>query len=550
MNLIQNLLPITLLHKSYTLQRFKDDAIAGITVSTVMIPQAIAYAFLANVSANSGLYSAFIAAVIQLFFGRYPFNSFGPAAVVALMVGNSLLSCVYTLKEAGFDTHQDGADRIWEEYPLIIPLNDLLTFSVGISLILFQVFRMSKLFNILMPPVLVASFTSAATLAVMTSQIKGMLGVSIPPVTGSFVIMKTYYQIIINLHSLNWASVLVSIVSFILIFGLLNFESNIVQGITKIWHKITQRPQSTNTSTFSLPVILITIIIMSALTFLTDLEHNFGLKVVGKLQSGLPSISLPWKIFEIVPTDLHCTMIVSLLPNVISIVVILFVSLQSILQAFPFPRESNEDVIIDEIPILRSTSDRELENQTQPSEPLVEDTQWSFETNEIITLSLISIVGSFFQCFTPSSSLSKSALLATLTNATSNIANGVCGLFVGLSILFLAKLIYYIPMACLSAVIISALISTLKKIILGQQLIIKAWKLRDFDSIEAILVWLVTFLGVVLFDPTLGIMMGIFTVLTSKASRICVSKYRERATVEEPSEEATSPITEDLQNFK
>ena len=499
---------------------------------------------LANVSANAGLYTAFFSAILQLLFGKFPFNSFGPAAVAALIVGNAVLGCVYTLKDLGFEvTGSEG--RIFEEFPLILPINSFLTFAVGIGLLLFQIFRISRVLNILMPKVLVSSFTSAASIAIVTSQFKGLLGVKIPLATGMFTVPKTYYDVVLNLGSTNWIAVGVSSASFVLIFGLQYLEPTILKSTSGCYQFL----KGTTTDEFadpavnivdkkprgSLPVILITVIIISMATYIARLDELFDLKVVGKLQSGLPAMILPWEIFGIVPTSLHGSVVFSLLPSVISIILTLFASLQSVLQSFPYQIESPEEQL-DEVPIMRASesgsnsSHSRAEMNSGADIAAAENTSeaWNEQSNEILTLSFASLVGSFFNCFAPSPSLSRSAILATLTKATSNVAAGVCAIFLGISSVFLTGLIYYIPMACLSAIVITSLIGTLKRTNLGYYLLREAFEQKDFESIQGAIIWVMTFVGGVVIDPTVGVMMGIGSVIISKALIFSIRKWKPR----------------------
>lgn len=66
------------------------DLIAGITIGLTMMPQSIAYASLAELTAQYGLYSAFMGSLIYVFFGTIKEVSIGPTSLM------SLLSLSYT----------------------------------------------------------------------------------------------------------------------------------------------------------------------------------------------------------------------------------------------------------------------------------------------------------------------------------------------------------------------------------------------------------------------------------------------------------------------
>lgn len=71
---------------NYTRVDFISDFIAGITVGLTMMPQAIAYAALAGLPAQYGLYTAFIGSFAYMFFGTIKEVSVGPTSLMALLV--------------------------------------------------------------------------------------------------------------------------------------------------------------------------------------------------------------------------------------------------------------------------------------------------------------------------------------------------------------------------------------------------------------------------------------------------------------------------------
>src|SRR5512132_3669962 len=71
-------------------ENLKYDVIAGITVSLVAIPQALAYAQLAGVPPLYGLYAAFIPTIVGVLFGSMPMLSTGPVAMTSLLTATSV----------------------------------------------------------------------------------------------------------------------------------------------------------------------------------------------------------------------------------------------------------------------------------------------------------------------------------------------------------------------------------------------------------------------------------------------------------------------------
>ncbi len=74
----------------FTAQSVREDIIAGVTVSLVAIPQALAYAQLAGVPPYYGLYAAFIPTIIGVLFGSSAILSTGPVAMTSLLTAASI----------------------------------------------------------------------------------------------------------------------------------------------------------------------------------------------------------------------------------------------------------------------------------------------------------------------------------------------------------------------------------------------------------------------------------------------------------------------------
>ncbi|OJJ47828.1 hypothetical protein ASPZODRAFT_151268 [Penicilliopsis zonata CBS 506.65] len=76
----------------YNLQWFVGDLVAGITVGAVVVPQGMAYAELAELPVEYGLYSSFMGVLIYWFFATSKDITIGPVAVLSMLVGNIILS--------------------------------------------------------------------------------------------------------------------------------------------------------------------------------------------------------------------------------------------------------------------------------------------------------------------------------------------------------------------------------------------------------------------------------------------------------------------------
>ncbi|RGP65618.1 family sulfate permease [Fusarium longipes] len=95
-----SLLPFMNWISHYNLQWLAGDLVAGITIGAVVVPQGMAYAMLANLEPQFGLYSSFIGAMIYWIFGTSKDISIGPVAVLSTVVGN----VVHDIQNSGQET--------------------------------------------------------------------------------------------------------------------------------------------------------------------------------------------------------------------------------------------------------------------------------------------------------------------------------------------------------------------------------------------------------------------------------------------------------------
>ncbi|GJN30574.1 hypothetical protein PR202_gb18888 [Eleusine coracana subsp. coracana] len=93
---LQQVFPVLEWGRGYNLGKFKGDLISGLTIASLCIPQDIAYAKLAGLPPQYGLYSSFVPPLIYALMGSSRDIAIGPVAVVSLLLG--------TLLDAEFDS--------------------------------------------------------------------------------------------------------------------------------------------------------------------------------------------------------------------------------------------------------------------------------------------------------------------------------------------------------------------------------------------------------------------------------------------------------------
>ncbi len=152
-------LRLTPLSESYGTANLRQEAIAGLTVAALVVPQGMAYALLAGLPPAMGLYASILPMIVYALAGSGRQTSVGPVTVDSLM----LVLGLSTLATAG-----SGA---------FIALAVLLTAMIGAIQLAMGALRLGFLVNFLSYPVL-AGFTSAAAVITVLGQLKHVLGVS------------------------------------------------------------------------------------------------------------------------------------------------------------------------------------------------------------------------------------------------------------------------------------------------------------------------------------------------------------------------------------
>lgn len=143
-------LPITQWLPQYTWNFFLHDLMAGLTVGMTAIPQGIAYAVVAGLEPQYGLYAGFMGSFMYVFFGSTKDITVGPTAIMALMTQTYVLNY--------------GPD-----------FAVLLTFLSGCMITLFGLLQLGFVVDFISMPVTIG-FTSAAAITIATSQLKGLFG--------------------------------------------------------------------------------------------------------------------------------------------------------------------------------------------------------------------------------------------------------------------------------------------------------------------------------------------------------------------------------------
>ncbi len=184
---------------NYTVSDLRIDALSGLTVALVLIPQSMAYAQLAGLPPYYGLYASFLPPMIASLFGSSRQLATGPVAVVSLMTSASLAP----LATAGSEGY--------------IVYAILLALMVGVFQFSLGVLRLGLVVNFLSHPV-VNGFTNAAAIIIATSQLSKMFGVNVDNAPHHYETIIKVVQAAI--HYTHWPTLAMGVLAFAIMYGL------------------------------------------------------------------------------------------------------------------------------------------------------------------------------------------------------------------------------------------------------------------------------------------------------------------------------------------
>ena len=260
LDIVRILFPISQWIGYYNKNWFKRDILAGVTVSILLIPQALAYAVLAGLPEVWGLYASAIPIFIYSIFGTSSIACIGPVAPTAIMVSNAVSNLMP-------DNLDENSQEYMDEY---FSITVTVTLLAGIALTILGILKVGGIVQLLSKPVMTGFIMSAACI-IFANQLKGLLGLEMGRYS-SFIL--TIVNVFINIHTINWWTTLVSILSLILLL------------LPKI-------PATKKHIPRWFPLALVVIVLVTILSYVFKFE-KVGIKVVGgNIKSGFPTPTLP-----------------------------------------------------------------------------------------------------------------------------------------------------------------------------------------------------------------------------------------------------------------
>ncbi len=259
---LQRYIPALNWLRNYQSKHLFGDITAGIIVTSLLIPQGMAYALLAGLPPQIGLYASILPAIIYPLLGTSQVLAVGPVAVDSLMVAAAIAKL---------------APQGSSEY---LALAIALAFLVGIIEIGMGVLRMGFLVNFLSRSV-ISGFISGAAIIIGFSQVKHLLGLKIPS-TESFIELLTL--ILGKITEVNWVTLSLGLISIAI---LLYFNQPLVKLLKQQgWSEQRILPISKSAP-------LLVVILGTLLVSIFRWDQGAGVKIVGMVPLGLPPLTIP-----------------------------------------------------------------------------------------------------------------------------------------------------------------------------------------------------------------------------------------------------------------
>ncbi|MGR3452732.1 SulP family inorganic anion transporter [Pseudooceanicola sp.] len=253
-------LPILEWGRSYDGQALSSDLMAALIVTIMLIPQSLAYALLAGLPAEMGLYASILPLVAYAVFGTSRTLAVGPVAVVSLMTA----AAVGAIAAPGTIGYATAAIT--------------LAFLSGVILLALGLFRLGFLANFLSHPV-IAGFITASGLLIAASQLKHILGI---PAEGHS-LTGLIASLARNLGQTNPYTLAIGLAALAFLFWTR-------KGLKPLLLKTGLPPRAAELLARAGPVAAVAVSIL--VTWGLNLADR-GVSIVGAVPQGLPPFTLP-----------------------------------------------------------------------------------------------------------------------------------------------------------------------------------------------------------------------------------------------------------------
>lgn len=254
-------LPILEWGREYNRGVFINDLLAAVIVTIMLIPQSLAYALLAGLPPEAGLYASIVPILLYTVFGTSRTLAVGPVAVVSLMTATAI----------GAVVESTGVDYASAALTLAA-LSGLMLIAMGL-------FKLGFLANFLSHPV-IAGFITASAIIIAASQLKHLMGVS----ASGHNLLELLVSLGGQLSAINWTTLVLGVTTTAFLFWCRKGLKPLLQRSFGLGDKMAAALARTG------PVVAV--IATTALVWVLGLDAH-GVRVVGEVPQSLPPLTLP-----------------------------------------------------------------------------------------------------------------------------------------------------------------------------------------------------------------------------------------------------------------
>jgi SulP family sulfate permease len=257
MTLIQRWTPHWVSH--YRREHLSDDLIAGLIVTVLVIPQSLAYALLAGLPPQVGLYASIFPVIAYALLGSSMTQAVGPVAITAIMT----FAVLSPLASPGS--------------PQYLMLAATLSLFSGVVVLIFGALRLGFLSQLLSRPV-ISGFISGSAVLIVLSQIKFLLGIS-PQGSNSWQVLVSLLE---NYSKTNQVTLAIGATALVLLYAARRW---LVSGLMRVG--VAKRRAEFAVRLTPLAVLVVATGVVIAL----ELDVKRGVAVVGEVKEGLASFT-------------------------------------------------------------------------------------------------------------------------------------------------------------------------------------------------------------------------------------------------------------------
>ena len=279
-------LPILDWGRSYGREALTNDLVAAVIVTIMLIPQSLAYALLAGLPPEAGLYASILPIMLYAVFGTSRALAVGPVAVVSLMTA----AAVGQVADQGTAGYAVAALT--------------LAGMSGAMLVLLGLFRLGFLANFLSHPV-IAGFITASGVIIAASQLKHILGVG----AHGHTLTELAGSLWVHLPETNWITVILGVLATAFLFW-------VRKGLKPALVKAGLGPKLADVGAKAGPVAAV--VATTLAVWALGLAER-GVAIVGTVPQSLPPFTLPSANWELVQSLLVPALLISVIGFVESI---------------------------------------------------------------------------------------------------------------------------------------------------------------------------------------------------------------------------------------